>query len=130
MVRPTREELEAFGEPDYVILNAGRFPACPFTPQVTSETSVCLSFERREFVILGTEYAGEMKKGVFTIMNYLMPKRGILSMHCSANEGDDGDVVSVLWPVGHGQDDALGRPSTQADRRRRTLLDRRRCVQH
>ena len=51
---------------------------------MTSKTSVDLSIETGEVVILGTEYAGEMKKGVFTIMNYLMPKRGILSMHCSA----------------------------------------------
>ncbi len=121
LVRPTREELEAFGEPDYVILNAGRFPACPFTPQVTSETSVCLSFERREFVILGTEYAGEMKKGVFTIMNYLMPKRGILSMHCSANEGDDGDVSLFFGLSG------TGKTTLSADPHRKLIGDDEHC---
>ena len=51
---------------------------------MSSKTSVDLSFALREVVILGTEYAGEMKKGVFTIINYLMPKQGVLSMHCSA----------------------------------------------
>jgi phosphoenolpyruvate carboxykinase (ATP) len=51
----------------------------------TRASAIC--FERGEFVILGSQYAGEMKKGVFTIMNYLMPKQGVLSMHCSANEG-------------------------------------------
>ena len=81
-------------------------------------------------VILGTEYAGEMKKGVFTIMNYLMPKRGVLSMHCSANEGPGGRRVAVLRPVGHRQDDALGRSAAAADRRRRALLERRRHLQH
>jgi phosphoenolpyruvate carboxykinase (ATP) len=121
LVRPTREELETFGEPDYVILNAGRFPACPFTPQVTSETSVCLSFERREFVILGTEYAGEMKKGVFTIMNYLMPKRGILSMHCSANEGEDSDVTLFFGLSG------TGKTTLSADPRRALVGDDEHC---
>jgi len=87
LIRPTRDELESFGEPDYVIFNAGEFPANLHTEQMTSRTTIDLSFELKEFVILGTEYAGEMKKGVFTIMNYLMPKRGVLSMHCSANEG-------------------------------------------
>ena len=84
LIRPTAEELAAFGEPDYVIYNAGQFPANRHTAGMTSKTSVDLSFEDGEVVILGTEYAGEMKKGVFTIMNYLMPKRGVLSMHCSA----------------------------------------------
>ena len=87
LIRPTRDELEVFGEPDYVIFNAGEFPANLHTEQMTSRTTIDLSFEMKEFVILGTEYAGEMKKGVFTIMNYLMPKQGVLSMHCSANEG-------------------------------------------
>src|SRR5690606_10999801 len=92
LIRPTPEQLDGFGEPDYVIFNAGAFPANPLTNEMRSSTSVDLSFERGEFVILGTQYAGEMKKGVFTIMNYLMPKRGVLSMHCSANEGEGGDV--------------------------------------
>jgi ATP-dependent phosphoenolpyruvate carboxykinase len=54
---------------------------------MTSTTSVSLNFARREMVILGTQYAGEMKKGIFTVMHYLMPKRGVLSLHSSANEG-------------------------------------------
>jgi phosphoenolpyruvate carboxykinase (ATP) len=84
LIRPTAEELAAFGRPDYVIYNAGQFPANPHTVGMTSRTSIDLSLECREMVILGTEYAGEMKKGVFTIVNYLLPKRGVLSMHCSA----------------------------------------------
>ncbi|MFM8893541.1 MAG: phosphoenolpyruvate carboxykinase (ATP), partial [Planctomycetia bacterium] len=87
LIRPDLDELERFGTPDYVIYNAGQFPANPFTAQMTSRTSVDLSLERREQVILGTEYAGEMKKGVFTIMHWMLPGRGVLSMHCSANEG-------------------------------------------
>lgn len=86
LIRPTDEELETFGTPDFVIYNSGRFPANRFTTGMTSRTSVDLSLERGEIVILGTEYAGEMKKGVFTVMNYLLPRRGVLSMHCSATE--------------------------------------------
>ena len=85
LIRPTDEELANFGEPDYVIFNAGRFPANRYTTGMTRRRASTCRFEQREFVILGTEYAGEMKKGVFTIMNYLMPKQGVLSMHCSAN---------------------------------------------
>lgn len=84
LIRPNETELVAFGEPDYVIFNAGRFPANRLTEGMTSKTSIDLSFEGKQMVILGTEYAGEMKKGVFTLMNYLMPKQGLLSMHCSA----------------------------------------------
>lgn len=91
LIVPSDQELAEFGEPDYTIYNAGHFPANPYTAQMTSTTSVDLSFEQREFVILGTQYAGEMKKGVFTIMNYLMPRQGVLSMHCSANQGDPGN---------------------------------------
>src|SRR5699024_1752084 len=68
LIRPDAAELRDFGTPDYVIYNAGRFPANEQLPGVDSTTCVSLSFDRGEFVILGTEYAGEMKKGVFTIM--------------------------------------------------------------
>eukprot|EP00913_Durusdinium_trenchii_P024626 g23118.t1 len=89
LIRPTEEELAHFGEPDYTIYNAGAFPANRATEGMSSGTSVSLNFKTREVVILGSQYAGEMKKGVFTIMNYLLPKQGILSMHASANEGQD-----------------------------------------
>lgn len=97
LIRPTDAELAEFGEPDYVIYNAGQFPANPHTVGMTSRTSIDLCFESREMVILGTEYAGEMKKGVFTIMNYLMPKRGILSMHCSATADRQTGRSSLLF---------------------------------
>ncbi|OHB65978.1 MAG: phosphoenolpyruvate carboxykinase (ATP) [Planctomycetes bacterium RBG_13_63_9] len=104
LIRPTPEELLDFGKPDYVIYNAGQFRANPtMSPDVDSPTSVNISFERRELVILGTQYAGEMKKGVFTIMNYLMPRNGVLSMHCSANEGPDGDVSLFFGLSGTGK---------------------------
>jgi phosphoenolpyruvate carboxykinase (ATP) len=81
LIRPTKQQLAEFGKPDFVIYNAGAFPANSLTAGMGSKTSVDLSIEDNEMVILGTEYAGEMKKGVFTLANYLAPKRGILSMH-------------------------------------------------
>src|SRR6202008_4009511 len=70
LIRPTKQELESFGKPDFVILNAGAFPANRLTAGMGSKTSIDLSLEDRELIILGTEYAGEMKKGVFTVANY------------------------------------------------------------
>ncbi len=97
LVRPTREELAAFGDPDYVIYNAGQFPANPHTEGMTSRTSIDLCFESREILLLGTEYAGEMKKGVFTLMNYLMPRQGVLPMHCSATADPVSGRCSLLF---------------------------------
>ncbi|MEX1055344.1 MAG: phosphoenolpyruvate carboxykinase (ATP), partial [Rhodothermales bacterium] len=119
LIRPN--ELDDFGEPDYTIINAGEFPANRFTSYMTSKTSVDLSFEDREMVILGTEYAGEMKKGVFTIVNYLMPKQDVLSMHCSANEGADGDVTLFFGLSG------TGKTTLSADSRRQLIGDDEHC---
>ena len=121
LIRPTAAELEAFGDPDYVIYNAGEFPANPYTKQMTSKTSIELSFETKEFVILGSEYAGEMKKGIFTLMHYLMPKQGVLSMHCSANEGPTGDVSLFFGLSG------TGKTTLSADVRRRLIGDDEHC---
>ena len=117
LIRPSEEELADFGEPDYVIFNAGHFPANRHTTKMTSKTSVDLSFEHGEVVILGTEYAGEMKKGIFTVMHYLMPKQGHLSMHCSANEGDAGDVSLFFGLSG------TGKTTLSADPRRHLIGD-------
>jgi phosphoenolpyruvate carboxykinase (ATP) len=121
LIRPTEEELRNFGQPDYVIYNAGQIAADRSIAGVTSETSVALNFDSGEMIILGTEYAGEMKKGVFTIMNYLMPKRGILSMHCSANEGHGGDVSLFFGLSG------TGKTTLSADPRRRLIGDDEHC---
>ncbi|MEK6247260.1 MAG: phosphoenolpyruvate carboxykinase (ATP), partial [Planctomycetales bacterium] len=121
LIRPSATELAEFGEPDYVVFNGGQFPADPATEGLDSETSVSLNFERGEFVILGTQYAGEMKKGVFTIMNYLMPKQGVLSMHCSANEGEAGDVSLFFGLSG------TGKTTLSADKRRQLIGDDEHC---
>ncbi len=122
LIRPTEQQLASFGEPDYVIYNAGGFPANRHTAGMTSTTSVDLSFGRREFVILGTEYAGEMKKGVFTIMNYLMPKQGVLSMHCSATQARDGADTSILFGLS-----GTGKTTLSADPKRLLIGDDEHC---
>ncbi|KAL6225457.1 hypothetical protein ACLB2K_004307 [Fragaria x ananassa] len=92
-IRPTPEELENFGTPDFTIYTAGQFPCNRYTHYMTSSTSVNINLARKEMVILGTMYAGEMKKGLFSLMHYLMPKRRILSLHSGCNMGKDGDVA-------------------------------------
>ena len=122
LIRPTPDQLKTFGEPDYVIYNGGAFPANRHTAGMTSTTSVDLSFARREVVILGTEYAGEMKKGVFTIMNYLMPKQGVLSMHCSATQARDGSGSSILFGLS-----GTGKTTLSADPKRLLIGDDEHC---
>ena len=122
LIRPTREELASYGTPDFVIYNAGRFPANRHTPGMSSKTSVDISIEDGEFVILGTEYAGEMKKGVFTIMNYLMPKRGVLSMHCSATADRVTGRSSILFGLS-----GTGKTTLSADPKRLLVGDDEHC---
>ncbi len=121
LIRPTAEELENFGTPDYVIYNAGEADADPSVEGVSSNTSVALNFATREFVILGTQYAGEMKKGVFTIMHYLMPKQDVVSMHCSCNVGDEGDVAVFFGLSG------TGKTTLSADASRHLVGDDEHC---
>jgi phosphoenolpyruvate carboxykinase (ATP) len=122
MIRPTSDQLASFGQPDFVIYNAGAFPANRLTAGMTSKTSVDLSIEDGEVVILGTEYAGEMKKGVFTIMNYLMPKKGVLSMHCSATADRKSARSSVLFGLS-----GTGKTTLSADPKRQLIGDDEHC---
>ncbi len=89
--------------PDFTILNGGEFWADKSTEQVTNETSVVVNFKDKEAAILGTSYAGEMKKGLFGIMHYYMPQQGCLSMHASANEGAAGDTTLLFGLSGTGK---------------------------
>lgn len=119
LIRPTKEELENFGEPDFIIYNAGQFPANRFTSYMTSSTSVEINFKRMEMVILGTEYAGEMKKGVFSVMHYLMPvKFKQLSLHSSANVGLEKGDVSLFFGLS-----GTGKTTLSADPRRQLIGD-------
>ena len=121
LIRPTREELKSF-HPDYTIYNAGSFPANRFTTGMTSATSVAINFADKEMVILGTEYAGEMKKGIFTVLFYEMPvKHNVLTLHSSANEGQDGDVTVFFGLSG------TGKTTLSADPKRALIGDDEHC---
>lgn len=121
LIRPSAQELEHF-HPDYVIYNAGSFPANRFTEGMTSATSVAINFAEKEMVILGTEYAGEMKKGVFTILFYEMPvKHNVLTLHSSANEGQNGDVTVFFGLSG------TGKTTLSADPKRALIGDDEHC---
>ena len=120
LIMPTKEELSSF-EPDYLILNGGSFPANIYTSSMTSKTSIDVNLESKEIVILGTEYAGEMKKGIFSIMNYLMPLQNVLPMHCSANVGEQGDV-SLLFGLS-----GTGKTTLSADPKRKLIGDDEHC---
>ncbi|KAL8657356.1 MAG: hypothetical protein Q9226_002005 [Calogaya cf. arnoldii] len=121
LIRPTREELKTF-HPDYMIYNAGSFPANRFTTGMTSATSVAINFADKEMVILGTEYAGEMKKGVFTVLFYEMPvKHNVLTLHSSANEGKNGDVTVFFGLSG------TGKTTLSADPKRALIGDDEHC---
>ena len=122
LVRPTKQELSEFGEPDVVIYNAGGFPANSLTASMGSKTSIDLSIEERELVILGTEYAGEMKKGVFTIANYLALRRGILPMHCSATADKQSGRSSLLFGLS-----GTGKTTLSADPKRQLIGDDEHC---
>src|SRR6056297_2728802 len=121
LIRPTEEELADFGDPDFVVYNAGKFPANTYTEGMISDASVDVNFETNSMVILGTEYAGEMKKGIFTVMHYLMPQKDVLSMHCSANEGDDGDAALFFGLSG------TGKTTLSADSSRKLIGDDEHC---
>jgi phosphoenolpyruvate carboxykinase (ATP) len=101
-IRPPASELPGF-EPDYVILHAPLFETDPALDNVRSGTTVALSFEQKMIVIAGSQYAGEVKKSIFTVMNWLLPPKGVLPMHCSANLGPDGDVALFFGLSGTGK---------------------------
>jgi phosphoenolpyruvate carboxykinase (ATP) len=101
-IRPPQRDLPAF-KPDYVILHAPEFQADPVTDGVRTSTAVALSFAQKLIVIAGTEYAGEIKKSIFTVMNWQLPEAGVLPMHCSANIGEDGDTALFFGLSGTGK---------------------------
>ena len=98
----SKEEAEEI-KADFTIVSAPRFKADPAVDGTNSETFIITSFKHKVILIGGTEYAGEMKKGIFSVMNYLLPKDNIMSMHCSANVGEKGDVALFFGLSGTGK---------------------------
>jgi phosphoenolpyruvate carboxykinase (ATP) len=94
--RPARADLDRF-VPDWTILNCPSFTADPARHGCRSETVIALNFDRRLILIGGTAYAGENKKAVFTLLNYLLPEKGIMPMHCSANHRPGNPLDSAIF---------------------------------
>ena len=101
-IRPEPSVLAGF-DPNFTVLHAPEFHATPETHGTRSGTFIVLHLARRMILIGGTRYAGELKKAMFTVMNYLMPKDGVLSMHCSANIGSGGDTALFFGLSGTGK---------------------------
>jgi phosphoenolpyruvate carboxykinase (ATP) len=97
-----RDKLDSFS-PDFTVINCPRFHAVPEIDGTNSETFIIINFKRKLVIIGGTSYAGEIKKSIFTVMNYLLPKQGIMSMHCSANIGKEGDTAIFFGLSGTGK---------------------------
>lgn len=103
-IRPTDAELEAFGEPDFIVMNGSKTSFKDYAAHgLNSEVYVAFNLTEKVQLIGGTWYGGEMKKGLFSMMNYYLPLQGIASMHCSANKGKDGDVAVFFGLSGTGK---------------------------
>ena len=97
-IRPTEEELAAYGEPDFVVLNASKAKVENYKELgLNSETAVVFNLTEKMQVIINTWYGGEMKKGMFSYMNYLLPLKGMASMHCSANADLEGKNTAIFF---------------------------------
>jgi len=102
LVRPTSDELAAF-EPEYTIINLPSFKADPARHGCRSETVIAVNLTEKMILIGDTEYSGEMKKGVFGLLNFLLPAQGVMPMHCSANIGADGKSAIFFGLSGTGK---------------------------
>ncbi|MBY8827923.1 phosphoenolpyruvate carboxykinase [Hephaestia mangrovi] len=102
LVRPEEADLSAF-TPDYTIIDLPSFRADPARHGCRSETVIAISFTEKLILIGGTRYAGEMKKSVFGVLNYLLPPTGVMPMHCSANIGPQGDTAVFFGLSGTGK---------------------------
>ena len=103
-IRPTEEELANYGEPDFVVLTASKAKVENYKELgLNSETAVVFNLTEKMQVILNTWYGGEMKKGMFSYMNYLLPLKGIASMHCSANTNEKGETAIFFGLSGTGK---------------------------
>jgi phosphoenolpyruvate carboxykinase (ATP) len=115
-IRPDVAELATF-DPNFTVLHAPEFQADPAKHGTRTSTFIVLNLAKRMILIGGTRYAGELKKAMFTVMNYYLPKQGVLSMHCSANAGKGGDTALFFGLSG------TGKTTLSADRERALIGD-------
>ncbi len=119
LIRPTKEELENYGEPDFTIIAAPDFLCVPEIDHTHSEAAILVDFEQRLVLIAGSQYSGEIKKSVFTVMNYLMPEEeDILPMHCSANMDPETHETAVFFGLS-----GTGKTTLSADPTRKLIGD-------
>ncbi|MGN1080664.1 MAG: phosphoenolpyruvate carboxykinase (ATP) [Acutalibacteraceae bacterium] len=118
LIRPTEEELENYGEPDYTMLVAPGFKCDPETDGVNSEAAIMIDYEAHTIVICGSAYAGEIKKSVFSTMNYIMTKSNVLPMHCSANMDPVTHETAVFFGLS-----GTGKTTLSADPARKLIGD-------
>ena len=118
LIRPTAEELAAYGEPDYTILCAPGFKCDPAVDGVNSEAAIMIDYEAHLIVICGSQYAGEIKKSVFSTMNYVMTKMNVLPMHCSANMDPVTHETAVFFGLS-----GTGKTTLSADPARKLIGD-------
>ena len=110
LIRPSEEQLDDF-TPDFTVYCAPGFKCIPEIDGVHSEAAIIIDYEAHEVLIAGSQYAGEIKKSVFSVMNYVLPKMGVLSMHCSANIGDANDSAVFFGLSGTGKTTLSADPS-------------------
>lgn len=102
LIRPNAEELATF-VPDWTVVDMGKLTLDGADDGIRSEACIALNFAEKQVLVCGTQYAGEMKKSVFSVMNYLLPLEGVMSMHCSANIGKQGDTALFFGLSGTGK---------------------------
>ena len=118
-IRPTKEELENFGTPDFVVMNASKAKVTNYKELgLNSETAVVFNLTEKVQIIINTWYGGEMKKGMFSYMNYLNPLRGMASMHCSANTNQAGTETTIFFGLS-----GTGKTTLSTDPKRKLIGD-------
>ena len=118
LIRPTEEELATFGEADYTLLAAPGFKCDPAVDGVHSEAAIIIDYEAHFIIICGSQYAGEIKKSVFSTMNYVMTKLNVLPMHCSANMDPETLETAIFFGLS-----GTGKTTLSADPARKLIGD-------
>ena len=119
LIRPTKEQLADFGEADFTIIVAPGYKCDPAKFGINSEAAIIIDYEAKEVIIAGSQYSGEIKKSVFSVMNYLMPvEENVLPMHCSANMDPETHETAVFFGLS-----GTGKTTLSADPNRKLIGD-------